>query len=292
MNRDHGRETWLKALAIAVIPWLVSVGGSAQAPTVSKTGSVGGLEAKFIDVKGVKTRYYEEGQGEPMVLVHGEGWSGHSSANVWARNIPGLSKRFHVLAADKLASGMTGNPLDDKDYNIQGEVEHMYQFIQTMKLGKVHLIGQSRGGGLSFFLAVAHPEIVRTLVIIDSNTAAPDMGPTTRQDVLAKCPREPDAEEWKCRLRAISFLPDVAFDDVYFATGAYMASLPKSKETVAKKRAGAGEPLESQFESWKKTIHERVKNLKTRGRRAEIHMLDFPAELVVQKVMEVLKSAP
>jgi cell division control protein 6 len=39
-------------------------------------------------------------------------------------------------------------------------------------------------------------------------------------------------------------------------------------------------------------IHERVKNLKTRGRRAEIHMLDFPAELVVQKVMEVLRSAP
>ncbi len=37
-------------------------------------------------------------------------------------------------------------------------------------------------------------------------------------------------------------------------------------------------------------IHERVKNLKTRGRRAEIHMLDFPAELIVQKVLDVLKE--
>jgi pimeloyl-ACP methyl ester carboxylesterase len=234
----------------------------APPPGVSPAGSLGGLEAKFIDVKGVRTRYYEAGQGEPMVLVHGEGWSGHSSANTWVKNIPGLAKRFHVYAADKLASGMTGNPLDDKDFNIQGEVEHMYQFIQTLKLGRVHLIGQSRGGGLVFFLAVAHPEIVRTLVIVDSNTAAPDTGPTTREQALANCPKEPDWEEWRCRLRAISHLPDVAFDDQFFQTGRYMASLPKSQETVKKMAAGAGEPLRSQFNEWKKQVHERVKTEK------------------------------
>jgi len=248
-------------MAVGFFP-VVGLGGRPQAPApppgVSATGSIGGLEAKFIDVKGVKTRYYEAGQGEPMVLVHGEGWSGHSSANTWSKNIPGLAKRFHVYAADKLAAGMTGNPLDDKDYNIQGEVEHMYQFIQTMKLGRVHLVGQSRGGGLSFFLAVAHPEIVRTLVIVDSNTAAPDTGPTTREEALSNCPKEPDWEEWRCRLRAISFKPDVAFDDLFFQTGRYMASLPKSQETVKKMAAGAGDPLRSQFNAWKKQVHERV----------------------------------
>jgi 2-hydroxy-6-oxonona-2,4-dienedioate hydrolase len=228
-------------------------------PGVSPTAALGGLEPKFTDVKGVKTRYYEAGSGDPLVLVHGEGWSGHSSANVWVKNIPGLARHFHVFAADKLASGMTGNPLDDKDYNIQGEVEHMYQFIQTMKLGRVHLVGQSRGGGLAFFLSVAHPEVVRTLVIIDSLTASPDVGRAGREAALANCPKEPDGEEWKCRLRAISFKPDVAFDDLYFATGVYMASLPKSKETVAKRKAGAGEPLESQFSDWKKQVHERLK---------------------------------
>jgi len=231
----------------------------APPPGVSPTGSLGGLEAKFVDVNGVRTRYYEAGQGEPMLLVHGEGWSGHSNANTWVKNIPGLAKRFQVFAPDKLASGMTGNPLDDKDMNLQGEVEHMYQFVQKMKLGRIHLIGQSRGGGLSFFLAVAHPEIVRTLVIVDSNTAAPDTGPTDRQKVLASCPKEPDCDEWRCRLRAISYKPDVAFDDLFFRTGCYMASLPKSQETVAKVAAGAGEPLRSQFNEWKKTVHERVR---------------------------------
>ena len=177
-RRSVRRTGWLtfagRALAVGV---LVAGGGIDAFAQAKPDGSIAGLTAKFVDVKGVRTRYYEAGQGEPMVLVHGEGWSGHSSANTWSKNIPGLAKRFHVFAADKLASGMTGNPLDDKDYNIQGEVEHMYQFIQTMKLGKVHLVGQSRGGGLVFFLSVAHPEIVRTLVIVDTNTASPDTGP-------------------------------------------------------------------------------------------------------------------
>lgn len=247
------------ALSTVMMAAAVSIAG-AQPAGVSPDGSLGGLQAKFTDVNGVRTRYYETGSGEPLVLLHGEGWSGHSSANTWVKNIPGLGKRFHVFAPDKLASGMTGNPLDDKDYNIQGEVAHMYHFIQKMKLGRVHLVGQSRGGGLAFFLTVAHPEIVRTLTIVDSNTAAPDTGQTDRQKVLEACPKEPDAEEWKCRLRAISFKPDVAFDDLFFQTGAYMASLPKSKETIAKMAAGAGEPLRSQFDEWKKEVHERLRN--------------------------------
>ena len=255
------RARRLAALVVALMVLaLVGLRGEDQAPPagVSPTGSLGGLEAKFIDVKGVRTRYYEAGQGEPMVLVHGEGFSGHSSANTWVKNIPGLAKRFHVFAVDKLAAGMTDNPLDDKDMNIQGEVEHAYQFIQTLKLGRVHLVGQSRGGGGVFFLSVAHPEIVKTLTIVDSNTAAPDTGPTTRQEALAPCPKEPDCAEWQCRLRAISYLPDVAFDDLFFRTGCYMASLPKAQETLKKLAAKAGEPLRSQFGEFKKQVHERV----------------------------------
>ncbi len=257
------RRTWkqrtLGAATVAMIPLLAAASSQAPPPGVSPTGSLGGLEAKFADVNGVRTRYYEAGQGESMLLVHGEGWSGHSNANTWVKNIPGLAKRFHVFAPDKLAAGMTANPVNDKDMNLQGEVEHMYQFIQKMKLARIHLVGQSRGGGLAFFLAVAHPEVVRTLIIVDSNTAAPDTGQTDRQKVLETCPKEPDCAEWECRLRAISYKPDDAFDKLFFQTGCYMASLPKSEETRAKIAAGAGEPLRSEFNEWKKSVHERVR---------------------------------
>jgi 2-hydroxy-6-oxonona-2,4-dienedioate hydrolase len=240
---------------------LLSVFGASRARAeLTTNGEVAGLRAQFIEVNGIRTRYYEMGEGEPMVLVHGEGWSGHSSANVWSKNIPLFAKRFHVFAPDKLGSGMTNNPKDDNELNIQGEVSHIYDFIRVMKLGMVHLVGQSRGGGCVFFLALQHPEVVRDLVIVDSNTAAPE-GPTTREEALTKCPKEPDWEEWKCRIRSISYLPDQAFDDEYFMAGKYMSLLPKSQETVAKLNAGAGGELATTdgFNKWKAEWDERIR---------------------------------
>jgi len=256
--------TWSRAVALAGVLSLALLGGQAKA-SVSPNGEVAGLKAKFVDVNGIRTRYYEMGQGEVLVLVHGEGWSGHSSANAWSKNIPGFAKKFHVFAPDKTGSGMTDNPRDDKDFNLQGEIDHIYQFIVTMKLGKVHLVGQSHGAADILFLALEHPEVVRTLVLCDSNTAAPVGPPTTRQEALAHCPKEPDAEEWKCRIQAITARPDLAFDDEYFAAGKYMAGLPKAQETVAKVKAGAGAPLydmrpNSGFPQWKTAWLERVKN--------------------------------
>jgi 2-hydroxy-6-oxonona-2,4-dienedioate hydrolase len=258
-----GRRTALGGACLVLAATMALVGGTptpaGAQPEVDPNGALGGLTPRFIDVDGVRTRYYDEGEGEPLLLLHGEGWSGHSSANTWVKNIPDLSQRFRVIAPDKLASGLTGNPLDDRDYNIQGELAHMRAFLRAMELDRVHVVGQSRGGGLAFFLAVEHPDLVRTLVIVNSNTAAPDTGPTDRQRVLAGCPTEPDADEWKCRLRAISHSPDIAFDEEFFRVGAWMASLPKAQETRAKVAAGAGEPLRSGFNEWKKQVHERVR---------------------------------
>jgi 2-hydroxy-6-oxonona-2,4-dienedioate hydrolase len=268
-KRGHDWGTQMKVLATAVILFLGSLGGYGQTPTVSKTGSTRGLQAytKFVDVKAlggtIRTRYYEAGQGEPMVLVHGGGFNGRYSANHWDRNVLGLGKRFHVFAPDKIAAGMTDNPPNDKDYNIQGETEHIYQFIQTMKLGKVHLVGQSRGAGLSLLLAVLHPEVVKTLVLVDSGTSAPDDAcPDCYNESRSSCPtidKDPEGL-WRCATRALVVRPDVAFDEDYYATGKFMYSQPKAQTTLAKMKAGAGEPLGSQWPEYKKKLLQRLKN--------------------------------
>jgi len=110
----------LTAVALAVAATLFELRVPAQAPAVSENAAVAGLEPKFVDVGGVRTRYYEYGQGEPMILVHGGGRGTTSSANNWSPVIPLLARRFHVLAVDKSAAGMTGNPLDDRDLVPQG----------------------------------------------------------------------------------------------------------------------------------------------------------------------------
>jgi len=244
-----------------VLGVLFSILGASQAGAeLTTNGEVAGLRAQFVDVNGIRTRYYEMGEGEAMVLVHGEGWSGHSSANVWSKDITLFAERFHVLAPDKLGSGMTENPKDDNELNIQGEVDHLYDFIRVMKLGTVHLVGQGRGGGCVFFLALQHPEVVRDLVIVDSNTAAPESAATHAQP-LSDCPKEPDWEAWKCRTRAASYMPDEAFDDEYFMAGKYMSLLPKSLEAAAKLKAGAGGELATTqgFNEWKTDWYERIR---------------------------------
>ena len=128
---------------------------------VSPTASLCGCEAKFIDVDGIRTRYYDVGQGEPLVLCHGHGWDGSAGANVWTLNIGGLSKHFRVLAADKLGSGMTGNPKTDDGFTIQNQVAHMWGFVEALGLDKVHMVGQSRGGYLAGRVTLEHQDRVR-----------------------------------------------------------------------------------------------------------------------------------
>lgn len=244
--------------ALAVLLSIFGAGGARAELTTN--GEVAALRAQFTDVNGVRTRYYEMGQGEPLVLVHGGGWSGHASANVWSKNIPLFAKRFHVFAPDKLGSGMTDNPKDDYELNIQGEVDHIYDFIREMKLGMVHVVGESRGGACVFFLALQHPDVVRDLVIVDSYTAAPETS-ATKVDALAQCPKGPDWEEWKCRQRAASAAPDDTFDDEYFMAGKYMSLLPKSQQTAAKLRDGAGGELATTdgFNQWKAAWQQRIR---------------------------------
>jgi pimeloyl-ACP methyl ester carboxylesterase len=257
----------------------MSVAGSLSAPAGAAQSAVAGLEPKFISVlppahlrdnetrttQGIRTRYYEAGgqSSEAMVLIHGGGWSGYDSANIWSKNIAGLGKQFHVFAPDKLGSGMTGNPpaaaakaaaaerFSFGDYTIQGEVEHIYEFVRTLDLGRVHLVGQGRGGGCALYLTVAHPEIVRTLTVVDSGNAAP--GPTSG----AEAPMQAmDFDDWQRHLRGLCFDPQGVFDAAFWNAGRYMASLPKSRRTATLMHDRP--PDGPDFPAWRELVLERV----------------------------------
>src|SRR4051794_11952078 len=145
-----------------------------------------GYQPKLIDVAGLRTRYYEAGSGEPMLLCHGMGWAACFGADTWAPVLGSLGARFHVFAPDKLASGMTDNPLSPDDYTIEAQVAHMARFIQTLGLERVHLVGQSRGAYLAARLALEHPRLAKTLVLVDSQTIAPEVGAFSRDAFEAR----------------------------------------------------------------------------------------------------------
>jgi 2-hydroxy-6-oxonona-2,4-dienedioate hydrolase len=145
-------------------------------------------------------------------------------------------------------------------------MDHIVQFIQTLKLGKVHLVGHSHGAGMAMFIAVEHPDIVRTLTIIDSVTAAP-LGPgvPASENPVSKCPKDSDLGFWECRLKALSYNPGANWNDEFWQAGEYMTGLPKSKQAEEKVKAGAGErsgtnPPDSPFNNYKRGILSRIQN--------------------------------
>jgi 2-hydroxy-6-oxonona-2,4-dienedioate hydrolase len=133
--------------------------------------------------------------------------------------------------------------LDDKDYNIEGIVEHEYQLIRTLKLGKVHIAGEGRSGGTAFYFAVEHPDMVRTLIISGSVTASPEGSTGTRADRTSKCLTLSGLEAEKCNCQALSYNCAADHDEEYWAAAEYMGGLPKAQETQAKIKAGVGGPL-------------------------------------------------
>ena len=135
-------------------------------------------DPKYVDVDGIRTRYFEKGEGEPMVLVHG-GHMGTFAADLaddWDTNFDTLSRHYRVYALDKLGMGFTDNPKTDDGYTIQAQTDHVSRFMETLGIGPAHLCGHSRGGYLVTRLALQHPEQCRSCIIVDSGTLSPGAG--------------------------------------------------------------------------------------------------------------------
>lgn len=202
-------------------------------------------QPKFVDVGGIRTRYFDEGEGEPLVLFHGGHFGSNDNvdlANNWDRNWPWFVKSFHVYAPDKLGQGFTDLPKSDNSYTMGDVVQHAYGFIQAMGLKKVHLVGHSRGGYVVTRLTLEHPELVKTLVIVDSSTTAPGENPKSdterdhgrRGKLLAEAPkplRSKESLRWVTG--AFSSTKEHITDD-WINIRHEVGKLPKTVESIEK----------------------------------------------------------
>ena len=145
---------------------------------------------KFIDVDGIRTRYFEAGTGPVIVLFHGGHFGSHDAADCaedWSLNFDGLAEWFHVYAVDKIGQGFTDNPQRDEDYTMAMVVQHAFGFLKALGLRKVHPVGHSRGAYLVARLVLEHPELFDSCILVDTNTLAP--GISKNETVMANPPQ-------------------------------------------------------------------------------------------------------
>jgi 2-hydroxy-6-oxo-6-(2'-carboxyphenyl)-hexa-2,4-dienoate hydrolase len=191
-------------------------------------------EAKFVNVEGIRTCYFEGGRGEPMVLVHGGHFGMTTSARGFMPIFSNLAAHFHVYAVDKLGMGLTDSPRDDSDYSMQAIVEHLYRFVETLGLESVHLVGHSRGGLPVARIAMDHPDKVKTLTIFDSNTLSPgDPKPSEPNLRPAGPPPTKDSVRQKLLKSGSSVRKDYVTEE-YVEAELEVASHPKIRQTAEK----------------------------------------------------------
>lgn len=117
---------------------------------------------KSLDLGGHHIRYYEGGEGETVLLIHG---FGGDALVTWYKTIKDLSKDYHVLAPDLLWFGESwskGKP------NLTTQIDAMAVLLKESGVEKCIVAGISYGGFVSLGLHFRDPELISKLCIIDS----------------------------------------------------------------------------------------------------------------------------
>jgi len=115
------------------------------------------------DSNGVKIAYFVQGQGEPMVLIHG--WLSSAGIN-WA--LPGVSgllaKDFKVIAMDVRGHGLSDKPTKEEAYGPE-LVQDVVRLLDHLKIKKAHIVGYSMGGIIAANFIAKHPDRVQSLTL-------------------------------------------------------------------------------------------------------------------------------
>ena len=116
----------------------------------------------FADIDGVPIHYQEKGTGTPLVLIHGY----TSSTYSWKDVFEPLSKGFHLIVVDLKGFGFSGKP--DGDYTRRAQATLVAHLLEHLNIEKAWLCGNSMGGEVALNVALASPERVAGLILIDS----------------------------------------------------------------------------------------------------------------------------
>lgn len=109
--------------------------------------------------------YHEQGKGEPLVLLHGLG----CSARDWTLQMPALSKKYRVIAPSLRGFGNSEKP--NGPMTIMKYADDVVNLLDALGITRAHVLGHSMGGAVALQLAVAHPERLNSLIVINAQAS-------------------------------------------------------------------------------------------------------------------------
>jgi 3-oxoadipate enol-lactonase len=136
-----------------------------------------------VTVKGNEYFYDEKGSGSPVVFAHGLTFDRH----MWDHQVETLSSRYRCIAYDLLGHG--GSSVSQGEYSLEDEAENLHALLGEWDASPAHLAGLSMGGMVAIRLAVAHPEDVRSLALLDTSAEEEEAERRPQYEALAAAAR-------------------------------------------------------------------------------------------------------
>ena len=153
MSQTRQRISWV-AVAFMMLLGCVPVWGQEW---------IDGLEHKYVDNQGVKIHYVKSGKGPLVVFVHGFPDYWYS----WRHQIQGLQDESTVVALDTRGYNLSDKPQAEEQYDMALLVSDVLAVIKSEGASKATLVGHDWGGAICWSTAMAHPQIVEQLVIVN-----------------------------------------------------------------------------------------------------------------------------
>jgi 3-oxoadipate enol-lactonase len=115
-----------------------------------------------VSVNGIELYYEVQGAGDPLLLIAGFA----CDHTIWSLVAPGLAAHFRVIAFDNRSAGQSASL--EASISIRQMAEDAAGLLDAIEVGQVHIAGHSMGGMIAQELAMAHPDKVRSLLLISS----------------------------------------------------------------------------------------------------------------------------
>ena len=118
----------------------------------------------YIKSNGINMAVYEQGEGPPVVLLHGF----PELAYTWRHQLPALAEAgFHAIAPDQRGYGQTDVPPNVEDYNADELIADVHGLLDALGLETATFVGHDWGALLLWYMAVLAPERIDRLVILN-----------------------------------------------------------------------------------------------------------------------------
>jgi pimeloyl-ACP methyl ester carboxylesterase len=123
----------------------------------------------YLDINGFQMHFVDEGDGEPVLLLHGDPTWGY----LWRRFIPILAPHRRCIVPDQMGMGKSGTPESPYPYRLRNHIANLEALVLQLDLHELTLVLHDWGGPVGLGMATLHPHRIRRLVLMNTWAFAP-----------------------------------------------------------------------------------------------------------------------